>query len=90
MAVCEYCKTTILKDAESVVNLGKMSEVLEDYSPLKIGTSGLYAQRSFSLIGRLQLQYSDGFWNEWYALFDDGSSGWLSDASGQFTMTFAK
>jgi hypothetical protein len=90
MAVCEYCKTTVLKDAQSVVNLGKMSEVLEDYSPLQIGTSGQYSQRSFSLIGRLQLQYSDGFWNEWYALFDDGSSGWLSDASGQFTMTFVK
>jgi Domain of unknown function (DUF4178) len=90
MAVCEFCKTTLLKDAESVVNLGKMSEVLEDYSPLQIGTSGQFGQRSFSLIGRLQLQYSDGFWNEWYVLFDDGSSGWLSDASGQFTMTFAK
>jgi hypothetical protein len=90
MAVCEFCKTTILKDAQSVTNLGKMSEVLEDYSPLQIGTSGRFAQRSFSLIGRLQLQYSDGFWNEWYVLFDDGSSGWLSDASGQFTMTVAK
>jgi hypothetical protein len=90
MAVCEFCKTTILKDAQSVTNLGKMSEVLEDYSPLQIGTSGQFAQRSFSLIGRLQLQYSDGFWNEWYALFDDGSTGWLSDASGQFTMTFVK
>lgn len=90
MAVCEYCRTTVLKDAQSVINLGKMSEVLEDYSPLKIGTSGEFGQRSFTLIGRLQLQYSDGFWNEWYVLFDDGSSGWLSDASGQFTMTFAK
>jgi uncharacterized protein DUF4178 len=87
MAVCEFCKTTLLKDAESVTNLGKMSEVLEDYSPLQLGTSGTFAGRSFSLIGRLQLQYSDGFWNEWYLLFDDGSAGWLSDASGQFTLT---
>ena len=90
MAVCEFCKTTLLKDARSVSNLGKMSEVLEDYSPLQIGTSGQFAQRSFSLIGRIQLQYSAGFWNEWYALFDDGATGWLSDASGQFTMTQAK
>jgi len=90
MAVCEYCKTTVLKSADSIINLGKMSEVLEDYSPLQIGTSGQLGQRSFSLIGRLQLQYSDGFWNEWYALFDDGSSGWLSDASGQYTMSFGK
>ena len=90
MAVCEFCKTTLLKDANSISSLGKMSEVLEDYSPLQIGTSGRLAGRSFSLIGRIQLQYSAGFWNEWYALFDDGTNGWLSDASGQFTMTFDK
>ncbi len=90
MAVCEFCKTTLLKDATSVRDLGKMSDVLEDYSPLKIGTSGQFSGRGFSLIGRIQLQYSAGFWNEWYALFDDGTNGWLSDASGQFTMTFAK
>jgi Domain of unknown function (DUF4178) len=90
MAVCEFCKATLLKDADSVSNLGKMSEVLEDYSPLQIGSSGQFAQRPFSLIGRIQLKYSDGYWNEWYALFDDGSNGWLSDASGQYTMTFAK
>lgn len=88
LAVCEFCRTTVLKDAGSVVNLGKMSEVLEDYSPLQIGTSGQFERRSFSLIGRLQLQYSDGYWNEWYALFDDGSTGWLADASGQYVMTF--
>lgn len=88
LAVCEFCRTTVLKDAGSVVNLGKMSEVLEDYSPLQIGTSGQFERRSFTLIGRLQLQYSDGYWNEWYVLFDDGGTGWLSDASGQYVMTF--
>jgi hypothetical protein len=88
MAVCAFCKTTLLKDAESVRNIGKMSEVLEDYSALQIGTSGQFSNRGFSLIGRIQLRYSEGFWNEWYALFDDGGNGWLSDASGQYTMTF--
>jgi hypothetical protein len=90
MAVCEFCKTTLLKDADSVRSLGKMSEVFEDYSPLQIGTSGQFGPHAFSLIGRIQLKYADGYWNEWYALFDDGSNGWLSDASGQYTMTFAK
>ena len=90
MAVCGFCKTTILKDAGSIKNLGKMSEVLEDYSPLQIGTSGEYAGRAFSLIGRIQLRYTEGFWNEWYVLFSDSSNGWLSDGSGQFTVTAAQ
>jgi Domain of unknown function (DUF4178) len=90
MVVCEFCKTTLLKDAESVRNIGKMSEVLEDFSPLQIGTSGQFGAHAFTLVGRLQLKYSDGYWNEWYALFEDGSSGWLADASGQFTLSFLK
>jgi len=87
MAVCQYCQTTLLKDPESVKNLGKMAEVLEDYSPLQIGSSGRLGERGFALIGRIQLQYSAGFWNEWYLLFDDGGNGWLSDASGQYALT---
>jgi hypothetical protein len=87
MAVCEFCRTTLLKDLGSVSNLGKMSEVLEDYSPLQIGSSGRRDERAFTLIGRIQLTYSAGFWNEWYLLFDDGTDGWLSDASGQYALT---
>jgi hypothetical protein len=87
MAVCEFCKTTLLKDAAAVSNLGKMSDVLEDYSPLQIGTTGQFLQRGFMVIGRIQLKYSAGFWNEWFVLFEDGTNGWLSDASGQFAVT---
>ena len=29
MAVCEYCNTRVLKDADAVKDLGKMSSVLE-------------------------------------------------------------
>ncbi|HEX7640623.1 MAG TPA: DUF4178 domain-containing protein [Burkholderiaceae bacterium] len=87
MAVCEYCQSTLLKDADSVRNIGKMSELLEDYSPLQITTTGTFQGRSFSLVGRIQLRYENGVWNEWYALFDDGTAGWLSDGSGQFVFT---
>jgi ribosomal protein S27E len=88
MAVCEYCQTTVLKDADSVKDIGKMASILEDYSPLQIGTTGIYQQQGFSLLGRIQLKYDDGLWNEWYALFDDGKEGWLSEASGQYTFNF--
>lgn len=87
MAVCEYCQSTLLKDADSVKNIGKMSELLEDYSPLQITSTGIFQGRTFSLVGRIQLRYENGVWNEWYALFDDGTAGWLSDGSGQFVFT---
>ncbi len=87
MAVCEYCRTAVLKEAAAVRDIGKIAPVFEDYSPLQIGTSGRWEKTAFTLVGRLQLKYGAGYWNEWRALFDDGSEGWLSDASGQYVFT---
>lgn len=87
MAVCEYCRSTLLREGDGVRDAGKMAVVLEDYSPIRITTSGMYAGKAFGVVGRIQLRYEDGFWNEWYILFDDGSAGWLSDASGQYAIT---
>ncbi|WP_249383963.1 DUF4178 domain-containing protein [Chitinivorax sp. B] len=64
-----------------------MSSVIEDFSPIQITTSGVYQGKAFGVVGRIQLRYDAGFWNEWYVLFDDGTPGWLSDSSGQYVMT---
>ena len=87
MAVCEFCRATVLKDPGAVKDLGKISEVLEDYTPIQIGTAGVLKGRSFTVVGRIQLRYSQGMWNEWYLMFDDASAGWLGDSSGMFTVT---
>ena len=60
MAVCEYCNTRVLKDADAVKDMGKMSAVLEDYSPLQLNTSGVLGGRQFTVVGRIQLRYSAG------------------------------
>ncbi|RJG24432.1 DUF4178 domain-containing protein [Massilia cavernae] len=90
MAVCEFCRTTVLKDAASVGAQGKLSDVLEDYSPIQVGTSGVVGGRNFNVVGRIQLRYENGFWNEWFLVFDDGASGWLGDASGQYSVTIER
>jgi hypothetical protein len=63
MAVCEYCHSTLLREADQVRDIGKMSAV-EDYSPLQIGTSGIWPNdgkgQGFTLVGRLQLRYDAG------------------------------
>ena len=87
MAVCEYCNTRVLKEAGAVRDLGKISSVLEDYSPIQINSSGVLGGRAFTVVGRIQLRYSAGMWNEWYLQFDDATTGWLGDASGQYTAT---
>ncbi|WP_413195660.1 DUF4178 domain-containing protein [Pararobbsia alpina] len=77
----------LLKQGETVERTGTMATVFEDYSRLQIGATGHDRQRTFTVLGRIQLTYDAGYWSEWYIAFDDGNFGWLSDASGQFAIT---
>ncbi|MBK6742690.1 MAG: DUF4178 domain-containing protein [Hydrogenophilales bacterium] len=86
MAVCGYCRASLVREADAVRDIGKMAEAMEDYSPIQITTSGVWNNRPFGVVGRLQLRYDDGGWNEWYLVFEDGGTGWLGDASGQYTI----
>ena len=87
MAVCEFCRAAVLKDADSVRDIGKISSVLEDFSPIQMGAAGVFGGRNFTVVGRIQLRYEQGMWNEWYLLFDDASTSWLGDSSGLYTIT---
>jgi hypothetical protein len=54
-------------------------------SVLKLGLQGDYeGAPPFRLVGRLQLDYGDGTWDEWLMAFTDGSWAWLSEAQGRF------
>lgn len=88
-AVCSFCKSTLLRDGETLKKIGHSAELFEDYSPLQLGASGRYQGEAFSLLGRQQIAYEGGSWNEWHALFDNGRSGWLSEDNGRFVFGFA-
>ncbi|MDO5356524.1 MAG: DUF4178 domain-containing protein [Conchiformibius sp.] len=85
--VCGYCNSMLVRQDGSLHDSGRDSALLKDFSPLQIGTTGRFAARGFMLVGRLQVRYDAGVWNEWYARFDDGSSGWLSEAGDLYVFT---
>ncbi|MEY1590919.1 DUF4178 domain-containing protein [Burkholderia sp. Bmkn7] len=87
MAVCAFCRSTLLKRGTDVERIGELATVLDDASPIQIGTAGRYGKRTFTVLGRIQMTYDAGVWSEWYVVFDDGTFGWLSDASGQYAVT---
>lgn len=89
-AVCEYCSSTLVRHDQALEDIGKMAALVEDRSPLQLGTEGSYRGVHFALIGRIQLKYSQGYWNEWHLLFDDARTGWLSEAAGEYVLTFAE
>ena len=88
LAVCEYCRSTLVRHGAEVENLGRMAELLEDASLIRLGTEGKFHGMHFAVIGRIQLQYAQGLWNEWHLLFDNQRSGWLGEANGDYTITF--
>lgn len=89
-AVCEFCQSTLVRHDQNIEDIGKMAALVEDRSPLQLGSEGKWNGIHFTLIGRIQLRYSQGLWNEWHILFDDMRTGWLSESSGEYVLTFLK
>jgi hypothetical protein len=87
LAVCGYCQSTLVREGEELANLGRMAALIEDRSPLQRGAEGRWKGRHFALIGRIQLRWEQGLWNEWHLLFDDGKSGWLSESGGEYVIS---
>ena len=88
LAVCEYCRSTLVRHDVDVENIGKMAELKLDGSPLQLGAQGRYRGVSFGVIGRIQLRFDRGIWNEWHLLMDDARSGWLGEAQGLYAVSF--
>src|SRR4030095_2180042 len=88
LAICEHCNSTLVRHDMDVENIGKMAALKEDGSPLQLGTRGEYQGVSFSIVGRIQLRFDRGIWNEWYLTFNDGRDGWLGEAQGTYAVSF--
>lgn len=87
-AVCGYCRSLCMRDDQGVKDLGKVGQLLPDASPIQVGTKGRYGEERFEVLGRLQLKYDQGVWNEWFLGFDGAREGWLGEAQGLYAVNF--
>lgn len=81
-AVCSFCKSSLVRQDMDLEKIGIISELTDDFSPIQIGTTGMFDNERFEVIGRMKVGYADGFWNEWCALLNNGTIGWLAEAQG--------
>lgn len=86
LAVCGYCRSTVVRDGETLKRTGSVAELFDDFSPLQLGTGGKIDGRGFTLVGRLQYRYPDGTWNEWYGVDDTGAGVWVSEDNGHYVL----
>jgi len=85
--VCDHCRFMLVRHDMDLESLGKTAQLPADVSPLKIGSRGRYKNTSFEVLGRLKIGWSEGYWNEWFLLFDNGGHGWLAEAMGFFMLS---
>jgi hypothetical protein len=74
----------LVRHGAQVDQIGKVAELQPDGSPLRVGSQGEHNGTGFELVGRIQLSFGDGFWNEWYLLYSNGETGWLGEAMGEY------
>ncbi len=87
--VCPFCRSAVARTDKKLEDLGKVADIAESESPLKIGLKGTFKGNRFELTGRAQLRHElGGVWDEWYATFSNGWVGWLAEAQGKFYLTF--
>ena len=85
-AVCGFCKSTVVREGGALRKIGESAELFDDHSPLQLGAAGKFQGAAFTLVGRLQYRYAEGTWNEWHALFENGTSAWLSEDNGRYVL----
>jgi DNA-directed RNA polymerase subunit RPC12/RpoP len=78
----------VARKGANLASYGKVAELIPTPSVLALGARGGYAGAPFfELIGRLQLDYGAGTWDEWLMSFGGGQWAWLAEAQGRFYFT---
>ena len=90
--VCGNCRSTVVNTGtDELVIAGKLSAFSRDLSPLKLGTTGKWGGRRFTIIGGLRMVRPQVRWNEWYLRLEGGKAGqaevgWLGEGHGFYQM----
>lgn len=87
VTVCDFCRSVVARTDRQLVDHGKVAEIAESRSPLKLDLRGVWRGKAFRLVGRVQyLHPAGGRWDEWYVAFPGEKWGWLSEAQGRFAI----
>ncbi|MDH5653204.1 MAG: DUF4178 domain-containing protein [Gammaproteobacteria bacterium] len=86
LLVCDHCKTSLFLEDEAVKHVGQKSAINAAPSIFELGRRYRYRAMTFETIGRIQFDYGDGFWDEWWVQSDSGEGKWLSVDEGDIAI----
>ncbi|MGI5864447.1 MAG: DUF4178 domain-containing protein [Myxococcales bacterium] len=88
VVVCDYCNFAVARSDRGLEDLGKVADIVPTGTHLALGATGRYEGVAFTVVGRLQLEWKQGIWDEWYISLADGRWGWLAEAGGRYYISF--
>ncbi len=84
--VCEHCHTVVLRGEANLESRGKVADLVDTDSPLKVGLTGRANGVGFRIVGRIQKTQGKAPWDEWCLALDDGRTAWLSESEGEWNL----
>ena len=91
VTVCGFCNSAVARADKAVEDHGKVADLVQTESPLKIGLHGKHERKGFNIVGRVQYRHpAGGVWDEWYLMFSSGRWGWLAESPYGTYLTFEK
>lgn len=87
MVVCGYCGNSLAVENNRLDPTGKAAALVDYPTRFRVGQTGTLRGAAFRILGRVRLEDEDGYWDEWYLQFDDGSIAWLEEEEGEYTLS---
>ena len=87
-AVCDHCATGLVRDDVHIESIGKVAVLQDSWSPLQIGTEGDFDGGHFFVVGKVVFEFDSGNWSEWFLSYNDGRTGWMTEAQGHYALSF--
>jgi Domain of unknown function (DUF4178) len=85
--ICSHCSAIVVRAGQDFEAVGKVADLIPTGSRIALGSHGAIGGLGFDVIGRLQYEWQQGVWDEWYVAFADGSWGWVAEAQGRYYVT---
>lgn len=85
---CPFCRAILVRHDVDLEKAGTAAELAADASPIQLRAEGIFEGNAFVVAGRIVYAWEQGRWNEWHIVFNDGRSGWLSDAQAEYAISF--
>lgn len=82
MTTCPSCVTSLFLDGEHIRKAGESGEMHDAPQLFYLGGTSLVDGKSYTITGHARFDYGLGFWDEYWALDDNGRGQWISVDEG--------